>query len=192
MTSNKQTIPPNRANRLINNGCVVLVSCQYDGLPNIITIAWQTPVSHNPPVLAIAVGKKRYSHGLIVQSGEFVVNVPNATQINVVEACGRISGRDRDKFALVKLSPISAQVVSVPLIAECMAHIECKLNNTVEVGDHSMFFGKVVAASVDEGLFDGFWKLESDEGRTVHHLGSRYYTFANPRVKFNNSLQDVF
>lgn len=187
MMTKKQSIPLSRANRLINNGCTVLVSCQHNGPANIITIAWQTPVSHNPPVLAIAVGKKRYSHDLILQAGEFVVNIPNAAQLKLVELCGRISGRDQNKFEIAKLTPIPAQVVSVPLIAECMAHIECKLINRVEIGDHSMFFGEVVAALVDEELFDGFWKLESDDGRTIHHLGSQYYAIGCQRIKFDEN-----
>jgi flavin reductase (DIM6/NTAB) family NADH-FMN oxidoreductase RutF len=186
MISPKQAIPLDRANRLINNGCTVLVSCQYHGPPNIITIAWQTPVSHNPPILAIAVGKTRYSHNLILEAGEFVVNVPNATQLEIIELCGSTSGREHNKFEMAKLTAIPAHIVSVPLIGECMAHLECKLHNRIEVGDHTVFFGEVVAASVGEGLFDEFWKLESDHGRTVHHLGGKCYAVACQRITYND------
>ena len=185
--TNKLTIPPNRANRLVNNGCTVLVSCQHKGPANIITIAWQTPVSHNPPMLAIAVGKKRFSHDLILKSGEFILNIPNATQLEAVEICGRFSGKSHDKFRLAKLTPVPSQILSVPLIDECMAHIECKLVNSVTIGDHSLFLGEIVAASINEGVFDGFWTLESEEGRTIHHLGSKYYTVASERIKYQNS-----
>ena len=93
----RKTIAPGYANRLINNGPVVLVTCGRDP-HNIITVAWITSVSSTPPLLAIAIGKARYSRQLIDESGEFVVNVPPASLLDSVWKCGTISGRDADKF----------------------------------------------------------------------------------------------
>ncbi|MBE5805009.1 MAG: flavin reductase family protein, partial [Clostridiales bacterium] len=57
---------------------VVMVSCKgvkADDKPNIITIAWAGTVNSQPPMVSVSVRKERYSHKLISESGEFVVNL---------------------------------------------------------------------------------------------------------------------
>ena len=54
----------------------VMVSCQRPTeKPNIITVAWAGTVCTNPPMLSISVRPERYSHGIIAETGEFVVNL---------------------------------------------------------------------------------------------------------------------
>ena len=50
---------------------------------------------------------------------EFVVNVPTATLARATDYCGVKSGRDGDKFAGAGLTPMAAEKVAAPLIAEC-------------------------------------------------------------------------
>ena len=115
---NKKPIPLKRANRLINNGCTILVTSKYNDKESIITLAWQMPVSASPPMAAISVGPSRYSHDLIAKSGEFVINVPPFSLLKETIYCGTVSGRDEDKFEGAGHTPQPAQIVSAPLIAE--------------------------------------------------------------------------
>ncbi len=50
--------------------------------------------------------------------------------------CGRRSGRNYDKFQKVPLTPQKAKKVKVPIIMECIAHLECKVVKIIELGDH--------------------------------------------------------
>ncbi|MBT9130905.1 MAG: Flavoredoxin [candidate division WS2 bacterium] len=163
-----------RANRLINHGPVVLVTSQYKDKTNIVTLAWVTPVSHNPPLVAICIHKNHFSHELIKESKEFVINVPGEDLIEKVHACGTVSGREVDKFQKFGLTPIKAKKVSPPLIAECFAHLECKVEKIYPGGDHSIFLGEVVYVQVEEGLFSEF--LDVEKVKTLHHLGANLYT----------------
>jgi len=116
----------------------------------------------------------RDSNEMIKNSGEFVINVPNVNILSQVHYCGTISGRDADKFKQSRLTPLPAKKVTPPLISECIAHIECKIQDVYPTGDHSIFVGEVLAASVVDSLFDGCWK--TDEAKTLHHLGGNLYT----------------
>ncbi len=170
-----------RIARLVNHGPTVLASCCHQGIRNIITLAWATPVSIDPPMMAIAVAPARFSHHLIEQSGEFVVNVPGAVLLPAVWYCGTHSGRSGDKFEAAGLASEDATVSSAPLVAECFAHIECSITDSPTEGDHTVFVGKAVSARVEEGAFDGHLRLV-EPYHTLHHLGGPRFVTSEGRV----------
>uniref|UniRef100_A0A7C1NBX7 Flavin reductase family protein n=1 Tax=candidate division WOR-3 bacterium TaxID=2052148 RepID=A0A7C1NBX7_UNCW3 len=176
----KVEVQASQANRLINSGNVVMVSCAHQDRSSIITIAWHCPVSFKPPALAIAVGKSRFSAELIQKSGEFVVNIPDWNLFDAMLYCGTRSGRDEDKFAGAKLTPEKAvKLLRAPKIRECIGAIECSLIDRVEVGDHYLFLGEVVYAEVEEELWtDGSWKPET--AQLIYHLGGSRFMKPGP------------
>ena len=64
---------------------VVLVSCGHGEQANIITIAWTGILCSNPPQIGIGVRPDRHSHGLIRQTGEFVINIPGERLLGEME-----------------------------------------------------------------------------------------------------------
>lgn len=144
--------------RLVGPKPTLLVTCvDGEGKPNIITIAACTVVSHEPAIYIVPVRYNRYSHGLIAETGEFVINVPTADMVEEAEFCGTRSGRDLDKFSETGLTAVPASIVAPPLIKECPINIECKVVFSTRQGTHTVFFGKVVNAHVKEDLLpDGF------------------------------------
>lgn len=134
----------------------MITSCGAAGTPNIITLGEVFNLSIKDPVwVGLAIRKATYSHGLIAQQGEFVVNLPTAAMIDKALQCGSVSGRDGvDKFKEFGLTPAPAVYVKPPLIAECPVNIECRLVNLLEVGDHDLFIGEVLLEHLDEEMLD--------------------------------------
>ena len=129
----------------------LITSCDANGRPNIITLGEVFNLSiRKPVVVGLAIAPQRYSHRLILDSGEFVVNLPTADMLDKVIKCGSVSGRDVDKFAAFGLTALPAKQVRPPLIAECPINLECKLVGFRRCGDHDTFEGEVVAQHVDE------------------------------------------
>ena len=152
------------------------------GKPNIITLAWHSPVSIKPPMYGISIDPRRYSHDGIVKNGEFVVNFCDMSILDHVHYCGRHSGRKFDKFTATGLTPYVAQKVKAPLIAQAYAHLECKLVAHHLYGDHTWFVGEVLAITCDEVFEDD---LLSEEVEPVYYLGNNMYTsFSNVRKKY--------
>jgi flavin reductase (DIM6/NTAB) family NADH-FMN oxidoreductase RutF len=162
MVNPKFSLPINRSLMgLVSPKPVVLVTCVDEkGRPNIITIAAVAGAGHDPPMFSIAVRYDRYSHLLIEKSGEFTINVPSVTMARQAAACGKISGRDHDKFKEIDLTPTNASIVKAPLIHECPINIECRVVGKVKPGTHTVFVGQVVAAHVQEGIFNGTLDLK--------------------------------
>ncbi|HUV03683.1 MAG TPA: flavin reductase family protein [Armatimonadota bacterium] len=144
---------------------VVLVTC-VDGhsAPNIITLAWAGVACSEPPMVGISIRPHRYSHGLIVKSGEFVVNVPTEDILLQTDYCGSVSGKDVDKFAKTGLTPISASQVKPPLIKECPVNLECLVSQVISLGAHDLILGQVLATHIDEELLDASGEIRSIKG----------------------------
>ncbi|MEM2897529.1 MAG: flavin reductase family protein [Candidatus Bathyarchaeia archaeon] len=182
MNINKVEIGKSHIYRLLYPRNTILVSCiDSDGKANIITLAWSMPVSIDPPMVAISVSPKRYSHKLIEETKEFVINIPTMDILEKTAICGKVSGKDCEKFEKAKLTPTPAKSVKPPLIEECIAHLECKLVNQSITGDHTLFIGKVVKAHVDEKVFyEGIFDLK--KAKLIYHVGGDRYTSLTPEI----------
>jgi len=152
----------------------VLVSCGTGQQANIITLAWVGTLCSEPPLVGIGVRPSRHSHGLIEEVGEFVVNLPDASQVKWVDYCGVVSGRDEDKWAACGFTPAPATEVRVPLIAECPVNIECRVRQTLSLGSHDLFIGEVVAVQMDEAVLDERGHLDFAKARPFAFLNGEY------------------
>lgn len=134
---------------------VVLVTCQRpDDTPNIITLAWVGTVCSEPPMVSISIRPERFSHGIIKETGEFVINVPTTEIVRKVDLCGVVSGKDGDKFEKAQLTPEPASKVAAPLIKECPVCLECVVEQTLTLGTHDVFIAEIVAVQYDESVLD--------------------------------------
>ena len=81
----------------------VLVSvADKQGTPNVFTVAWTGTVCSDPPMVSISVRPQRHSYGMILETGEFVINLTTADLAFATDYCGVKSGRDTDKFEEMK------------------------------------------------------------------------------------------
>ncbi len=123
---------------------LLLTTCDKEGKPNVATIAWHMPVSIEPPMVAIAIGKSRHSKKFLDATGEFVLNTATEEQKAAVKLCGSVSGRRNDKFTQASLTPEPSIVVRPPTIKECASSIECKVIAAYDASDHVIYVGEVV------------------------------------------------
>jgi len=164
--------------RLLHPKLVVLVvSIGKDGRANVMPAAWVTPVSVNPPLVAVAISPKRYTYKLIKESGEFTLNPVEATMLGLVEETGSTSGSEIDKFKAYGIESLTPLRVKVPCIRNSLACIECRVAAEYPCGDHSLFVGEVLAARVRRDA----WKnslYDLSNVRPLLHLGGEEYTSA--------------
>ena len=153
----------------------VMVSCGSLEKPNIITIAWTGIVNSTPPMTYISVRKSRYSHDLIAESGEFVINLTTEALTFATDYCGVKSGREVDKFTEMKLTPLAAGEVSCPMIAESPINLECKVREVHEYPSHDMFVAEIVAVHVDEELIDEKGRFEMEKAGLMAYVHGQYF-----------------
>jgi len=153
-----------------------LTSMDRKGKPNVMTCAWATPVSEEPPLVVVCVAKESYTAGVIRETKEFVINIPTKKLLKALWICGKTSGRDVDKFKKARLKGIGAIRVKPLVVEGCIGYIECRLWKTVDAGECYALFGKVLSAYADDNyLKKGVWTEKSEI--PLHLGGSRIVYF---------------
>lgn len=156
----------------------VMVSCD----DNIFTAAWTGIVNSEPPMTYVSIRKERFSHGLIADSGEFVINLVNKELTFATDWCGVKSGRDFDKWKECSLTRQASEVVGCPQIAESPVSLECKVTEIKELGSHDMFLAEIVSISVDEKLLDDKGGIHLERAGLTAYSHGHYYALQREEI----------
>ncbi|MBV8273243.1 MAG: flavin reductase family protein [Cupriavidus sp.] len=148
-----------KAFTLMESGPVVLVTTHDGKKNNIMTISW-TMVTDFSPMFAITTGKWNHSFAALRKNRECVIAIPTVDLLDKVIGIGTCTGADVDKFSKFKLTPVQAELVSAPLIKECLANIECKVIDIVK--KHNIVVLQGISAYIDTAR---------KEKRVVHAIG---------------------
>ncbi len=168
----------------------VIVSCRgIDGRDNCLTVAWAGTVCSDPAMVSISVRKERFSHKLIKESGEFVINLTTEDMVKATDFCGVKSGRDLDKFEKTGLKKMESMVVKAPSIEQSPVCIECKVTEIKELGSHDMFIAEVVHVSVDDSLLDEKNSFHLDKAGLMTYSHGRYFALGKKLGKFGFSVE---
>lgn len=110
-----------------------------------MTAAWISRVSWDPPLVAIAMTKTRYTYQLIKEFKAFVINIVSKKfEKMALEIFGSLSGKNIDKFNLAGIQPIKAEKIVAPIIPGVPVAMECRYIAEYDAGDHVVIIGEVV------------------------------------------------
>lgn len=163
--SAKVTFPADKADwhPSVLPGPIVLVSTvNAAGEPNIAPKSFISMMAFGGPVLAFGCHRSHATARNAETAQEFVVNFPPEALAERIWAMLGSHGRERIQRSGLSLLP--ARQVAPPLIAECKAHLECKLESISRLGAEVVVFGRIVAAAIDEdclgsSLADQYFRL---------------------------------
>lgn len=168
----------------------VMVTCGTVEKCNIITIGWCGVVSTRPARVYISVRPERHSHGIISESGEFVINLTPASFAEIADYCGTVTGRVVDKVKKTGLTPIPSKEVSAPTIGNCPLALECRVIETHHHGSHDMFVADVVQVSVDPQYIAADGKLHLDRADLLTYVHGEYFHTGKKIGKIGIALED--
>lgn len=117
---------------------------------NAFTASWVTQVSSEPPMVAVAVHNKHQSSRLIQENKAFVVNLIGQGQDGVAKAYYGPAESGYDK--LVGTSVTDSPATKSPLLPGAVGYLDCLVTETVSAGNHTVFIGKVKAASLNDDV----------------------------------------
>jgi flavin reductase (DIM6/NTAB) family NADH-FMN oxidoreductase RutF len=143
--------------------------------PNIITIAWTGVMCSDPPLVYASVRPVRFTHRLLAQNGDFVLNLPAQSQAREVDICGTVSGRRKDKFSLCGFTAVRARKVDAPAIAECPVHLECRTVQVLTLGVHDAFIAEVMGIEAEEEIVKGKSRIDPRFSLLVYSTATGTY-----------------
>lgn len=142
-----------RERNFIARPIVLITTVNREGTPNAaVKTNFMTVGSMRS--YAFCCNPEHHTYQNIMETGEFVINVPTEDIIGKVLKAAIITERlfpaEVNEIERAGLTPIPSEKVRPPRVKECVAHYECLLDWYKE----SLIVGKVVAVSVDKSLID--------------------------------------
>ena len=113
---------------------------------NLMTANWVTQVSFDPKLVAVSVEKGAVTHELIAEGQCFTVCVIDREDRAIVRKFTKPVDVDETARTLNGF-PFHDGVTGAPILDQATAYVDCQVQQTVDVGGHSLFIGEVVDAS---------------------------------------------
>jgi flavin reductase (DIM6/NTAB) family NADH-FMN oxidoreductase RutF len=133
-------------------GISVITTIDEDGLPAGITVSAMSSVSLDPPLVMVALARKRFITPIVAATGRYAVNVLRHDQQAL-----------SDCFAHAPVSPGREQFcgaswhrgpTGMPLIDGTLGSLECTVEQAYSVGDHELFIARVDSLRIADGEAD--------------------------------------
>ncbi|GIW42546.1 MAG: diguanylate cyclase [Candidatus Binatia bacterium] len=135
--------------RMIPYGLYVLTARSDEGQVAAATVNWVTQASFEPPLVVVGVKVDSSAHAVIKRSKAFCLNVLGKGQQQLAFTFFKPAQHEGDRISGEKYRSGST---GSPVLESCPAYVECRLTDTIEKGDHSIFVGEVVAAGLHKEI----------------------------------------
>jgi len=163
------------ARRLLNPGPVAIVTTEWRGMTNAAPVAWTAPLSMQPPLIGVVIHPHRHTADMIRFSEEFAINIPGPSLLKQTAFLGSQTGLNTNKLESAGLSVFHGDRIDAPLIEDCLAWIECGLQDVIPIGDHTLFVAKVVRVQALDEAYAQVWKLEERRYSPLTYIGGTKY-----------------
>ena len=160
----------------LESGAVLLVTTNDGKKDNIMTISWQMVMDFVPHI-AISTGGWNESFETILKTKECCICIPTFDMIEKVVGIGTVHGSECDKFKRFSLRRAKAAKIKAPLITDCIAAIECKLEDYIEPHGILVFRGIQL------------WENRGKDERRVFHANGDGTFFADG--EFRNLREEM-
>lgn len=173
----------NRTRKFATN--IGIITSNGPNGPNIMAVEWTHHISHAPSLMAICITKYDATYDNIIYNKEFGVSLCASDQNVVSSISGGYSGFKVDKIEVLKEFGVEfyhAKKITVEMLKDAAMNAECKLYNIIELGDHTMFIGKVIELSA------------SDKQPLIYHNG-KYWKLGKqipkPKPSILNKIESI-
>ena len=114
---------------------------------NAMTLNWATQVCSDPKLLAVSVEKDAVTHELIAEGRAFTLSIVDREDRAIVRKFTKPVEVDTKARTVNGFPYLDAPVTGVPILAQAVAWLDCRLERSVDLGSHTLFVGEVVDAA---------------------------------------------
>ena len=135
-----------------------------DGLANLAPFSFFNAMAYSPPTVVLGISrqadwKAKDTLANIEATGEFVVSVVVDEIAAAMNAAAAEYPADVDEFEISGLTPAPSETVRAPGVAESPVNMECRLNQTIQLGDpqtgNGLVIGEILLMNVRDDIIDG-------------------------------------
>jgi flavin reductase (DIM6/NTAB) family NADH-FMN oxidoreductase RutF len=116
-------------------------------------------VSTSPPLVAVACNPDSFTCKLALKAGAFSLSLLDRSHTSAIDGLATTHGTTvKDKLTSVGLRHSKGSKLSVPVLEEARASLECTVYSKAKTGDHTLVIGQVEAAYANSAFSD-FWNF---------------------------------
>lgn len=165
-----------------------------EGNPNLAPFSFFNIFSANPPI-AVFSPARRGTNNTTKHTFENVKSVPevviNVVNYDLVQQCSLAStdyAEGVNEFEKAGLTQLESELVKPFRIKESPVHLECKVNEVIELGDQggagNLVICEVLRVHISEDVLDENQKVDPTKIDLVGRCGGNYYTRAHGNALF--------
>ncbi|GAB2481376.1 flavin reductase family protein [Jatrophihabitans fulvus] len=170
----------------------MITTVDADGTLNVAPFSYYMPISGEPPLIAVTIGTTREATDApkdtwvnVERTGEFVVNVTTVELAEHIETVAREYPQGTSELEVAGWATVPSSVVATPSLAESPAHLECRVREVIDRGDHTSCFSgvhiliaEVVCVTVDDTLLAAPNRIDPTRVQAVGRMGFPYFVTA--------------
>lgn len=156
---------------------VLVTTMDSKGREDVSPFSFVSPVSFDPPLLMLSIGTNKHSYWNIIQRKEFVINIPTEKMLDKIWVAGEKWDPEISKIERAGFKTKKSEKVGPPILADCVASMECYVEESKKVGDHVIIIGRVVKIHVNEEYIDEEERLKADIARNPLHISDNLFAF---------------
>ena len=157
------------------------------GVDNAAPFSFFNVMGEEPPIVVLSMdrradGSRKDSARNILETREFVANMVDEPLLERMHRCSVAFPPEVSEFAETGLTPVPANRVAAPRIAESPVSLECRLHTHLPFAQRDLLVGEILWAHVRDGLVDPATLRVVPEYAPVGRLYANMYAFTHERV----------
>lgn len=145
-------------------GSAIIFGRQHE-LDELFPTEWHSPLSKEKMLHSIVIPKIHHVAEIIRSSNVFAINFLSFDHKDAVIRIRKHLGETLDKFMLASFTKAECEKIDCPRIVEAVAFLECEVQQIIDVDDHVLFVGKVVAS-----------EIRQEHAKRLFHIAGEEYT----------------
>jgi len=185
------------ASLIVPRPIALVTTLGANGVANAAPFSMFNMIGEDPPILMLSInrlqdGRLKDTAANILDSGEFVVHIPDESMAAKMHACGESFPSDVSELAQVGLTPVASHRVKPPRIQEAPVAFECVLHEKLETPSRYVFIGRIQWLAARDGLIDTqAWRVNLRDYHPVGRFGASFYTRTNERFSMADAPGDT-
>jgi flavin reductase (DIM6/NTAB) family NADH-FMN oxidoreductase RutF len=163
---------------------ITMIGAENDDRTNFITVAHVGILNYGEPnYISAGMAKIHHTNSIIIDSGEFSVNIPSESQVIDTDYVGIFSGKKTDKSGIFKT--FRGHLKHAPMIESCPVTMECRLHDIIDLPTHDVFIGEIVATYADEAVLTKAGTIDMTRVRPMlfDMASKQYWSLGSPIAK---------
>jgi flavin reductase (DIM6/NTAB) family NADH-FMN oxidoreductase RutF len=181
------------ASLIVPRPIALVTTLSANGVVNAAPFSMFNMVGEDPPLVMISInrlkdGQLKDTASNILDSGEFVVHLPDEAMGQQMHECGHAFPSDVSELTAVGLTAVASHTVKPPRIEQAPVAFECVLHEKIETDSRYVFFGRVQWMAARAGLIDTqAWRVNLRDYAPVARFGASFYIRCGDRFAMSDT-----